>query len=346
MRDIDFHAHHILNVDDYAPARYSRSKALAAAGFKVTEAANGADALELAIDTKPHLIILDIHLPDISGLEVCRKLKEDSSTARIPILHISATAIEPSQVIGGLEGGADSYLTEPVDQGVLVATVRALLRAREAEEALAILNVQESERRRIALELHDDLAQRLSLLAMQLDLLRRSAPDSVEEFAGRLEPLARQVEALSDDIRRLSHQLHPSIVEDLGLESALRQLVTEFERIHKMPVQLTLHLTSPVPADTATAFYRIAQEALRNAAKHASGAPVRVTLSEVDGEVRLSISDNGPGFDITTVRKHGGLGLISMRERARLAGGRFSVQTRPGDGTEIVVALTGAAAQT
>lgn len=343
MRNVDFHAYHILNVDDYAPARYARTKALTAAGFNVIEAASGSHALELAIRDKPHLIILDVHLPDISGLEVCRKLKEDSSTARIPVLHISATAVEPLQVIGGLEEGADSYLTEPVDHGVLVATVRALLRAREAEEALAILTAQESERRRIALELHDDLAQRLSLLAMQLDLLRRTAPDSIEELAGRLEPLTRQVEALSDDIRRVSHQLHPSIVEDLGLESALRQLVSEFERIHKMPVQFAVQpLTSPVPRDTATALYRIAQEALRNAAKHASGAPVRVMLSEVDEEVRLSISDNGPGFDITTIRKHGGLGLISMRERARLAGGRFSVQTRPGDGTEIVVAVTAA----
>lgn len=170
MRDVAFPAYTILNVDDYPPARYARTRIMSAAGFKLEEAGTGADALQLARELKPQLIILDIHLPDISGLDVSKQLKQDPSTAGIVVLHISATAVEPSDVIKGLEHGADTYLTEPVDAGVLVATVRALLRAREAEEALSVITALEDERRRIALELHDDFAQRLSVVAMHLSI--------------------------------------------------------------------------------------------------------------------------------------------------------------------------------
>ena len=340
MRDISFRAQTILNVDDYAPARYARTRILSAAGFSVTDAATGAEALQLALELRPQLVILDIHLPDISGLDVCRQLKQNPATSRIVVLHISATSLAPSDVIGGLEHGADSYLTEPVDAGVLVASVRALLRAREAEEALAIITAQENERRRIALELHDDFAQRLSLVAMQLDLFRRT-PAGIQAVKEQFDTLIQQVETLSDDIRHVSHQLHPSIVEDLGLESALKQLVREFEGIHKTPIQLSMQpLAGAIPRGTATALDRIAQEALRNTAKHAPGAPVAVNLSRAGDELRLTVRDNGPGFDMTTVRRRGGLGLIGMRERARLAGGRLSVFTEPGEGTEVVVTLS------
>lgn len=340
IRDVDLKAYTILNVDDYAPARYARTKILSAAGFSVMEAQRGGEVFQLATENKPQLIVLDIHLPDISGLEVCKQLKQNPATAGILVLQISAISVEPSDVIGGLEHGADSYLVEPVDAGVLVATVRALLRAREAEEALSILTAQENERRRIALELHDDLAQRLTFIALQLDDLNRNTPESLQVLMARLEPLLRQVQTLSDDVRRIGHQLHPAIIEDLGFESALRQLVNDFHRVHKMRIHLTIQfLVSKVPLGTATALYRIAQEALRNAAKHAPGALVRMRLSVVDNELQLSIRDNGPGFDITTVHKQSGLGIIGMRERARLAGGKLSVDTEPGSGTEVVALM-------
>jgi PAS domain S-box-containing protein len=126
----------VLNVDDYDPGRYARSQVLRAAGFTVHEASSGADALRLTVAEKPDLVILDVNLPDISGLEVCRRLKADPATARVPVLHLSATFVGARHRALGLEGGADGYLTEPVEPPVLVATVNALLRARRAEEAL------------------------------------------------------------------------------------------------------------------------------------------------------------------------------------------------------------------
>ena len=327
----------ILNVDDYPPARYTRTKVLKQAGLDVTQSGSGWEALRLATERKPQLVILDIQLPDISGLEVCQRLKHSPATAGIIVLQVSATRVQPSDMVQGLERGADCYLTEPVDPDVLVATVRALLRAREAEEALSLLTAQEDERRRIARELHDDVGQRLSLLVIELEKLRRTPPDEIPDLPTRLEAVTRQAEQLSDAVRGVSHQLHPTILEDLGLESALQQLVGEFEGAHRIPMDFVSRpLPHAVPLATATALYRIAQEALRNAAKHAPGAPVTLELSSTDQELRLAIRDAGPGFNVNALQQRGELGLISMRERAKLAGGRLLLRTGMGNGTEVV----------
>ncbi len=126
----------ILNVDDNESGRYARSRLLAKAGYTVQDAGTGTEALKLLFSVRPTLAILDVNLPDISGLEVCRRIKTDPLTARTPVLQLSASAITPADRVGGLDNGADTYLTEPVDSDVLLATVRALLRMRDAEEEL------------------------------------------------------------------------------------------------------------------------------------------------------------------------------------------------------------------
>ena len=126
----------LLNVDDYAPGLYARSRVLRQAGFTVLEATNGTEALRLATTHKPALVLLDVNMPDMSGLEVCRRLKTDPDTAALLVLHVSATATRGSDRLQALEYGADTYLIEPVETEELIATVRALLRLREAETAL------------------------------------------------------------------------------------------------------------------------------------------------------------------------------------------------------------------
>ncbi len=131
----------ILNVDDYEPARYATSRILRGAGFEVLEAATGAETLRLVAE-QPDLVILDVNLPDMHGFEVCRRIKADPHTARIPVLHLSASYRGSEARVKGLEGGADGYLTTPVEPEELVASVKALLRLRQVER-----EVQESEER-------------------------------------------------------------------------------------------------------------------------------------------------------------------------------------------------------
>jgi signal transduction histidine kinase/CheY-like chemotaxis protein len=126
----------ILNVDDYEPGRYARTQLLREWGYDVTEAATGAEALRLAMAEHPALVILDVRLPDMDGFEVCRRLKSERDGAALPVLHVSATFTSAAHQVLGLNGGADGYLTEPVEPAVLRATIDALLRLRQAERAL------------------------------------------------------------------------------------------------------------------------------------------------------------------------------------------------------------------
>ena len=126
----------ILNVDDYEASRYARSQMLQRAGFKVLEAGTGADALRLSSDAGPDLVLLDINLPDMDGFEVCRRLRAQPVTLTVPIVHISATFLSDRAEQLAYEGGADAYLTDPVEPAVLLATIHSLLRLRRAEEGL------------------------------------------------------------------------------------------------------------------------------------------------------------------------------------------------------------------
>jgi PAS domain S-box-containing protein len=126
----------ILNVDDYEASRYARSQMLARAGFEVVEAGSGGEALRVTAERRPDLVLLDVNLPDMDGFEVCRRLRAHPSTLTVPIVHISATFLSDKAADLAYEGGADSYLTDPVEPAVLLATIHSLLRLRRAEEEL------------------------------------------------------------------------------------------------------------------------------------------------------------------------------------------------------------------
>jgi two-component system sensor histidine kinase/response regulator len=140
MKEPDMSTAVLVNVDDYDPARYARTRVLRQAGFIVHDAATGGDALRLIDELDPDLVLLDVHLPDINGIEVCRRIKSQNSSSSVIVVQISASAISAPQATTALNTGADSYLIEPVDPDVLVAAVRALLRLRAAERALAKVN--------------------------------------------------------------------------------------------------------------------------------------------------------------------------------------------------------------
>jgi two-component system CheB/CheR fusion protein len=203
-----------------------------------------------------------------------------------------------------------------------------------------LFNAQEEERQRVARELHDDVGQRLSLLSLLLNQLRSDRLQGEE--SQRLTEALDHVQALSTDVRGMSHQLHPAILDDFGLSAALKALVTEFGKHEGMPATYIGRNLPVLPSQPAvTAIYRITQEALRNVAKHAGITHVKVILKARDGTLHLEVRDLGAGFDLDGERDSPGpgLGMITMKERARLAHGTLSVHSALGEGTTVVASI-------
>lgn len=201
-----------------------------------------------------------------------------------------------------------------------------------------LIEAQETERRRIARELHDDLSQGLALLSVEMDLLGQNRPKSAEEIGAELRHLSASARHLSSCVHDLSYQLHPLKLEQLGLVPAVRGLCQEFGLAHGMAVEfLERAVPERLPDEAAVCLYRIAQEALQNVAKHSKARHARVELAGMPNGVQLRVSDDGAGFDFDAALRRGGLGLGSMRERLRLVAGSLLIDSRPGAGTRVEV---------
>ncbi len=198
---------------------------------------------------------------------------------------------------------------------------------------------EEKARRRIARQLHDDHCQRLAAVSFELQAVRGQLAEEDPRRSG-LDAVSVGLAELGEDLRRLSHDLHPAILERRGLAEALRDGCGEIERRHGLPVRLSLHGDEgPLPPDIALGLYRIAQEALANTVRHAVAWSAHVTLRIAAGEAHLSVADDGAGFDPEEARRTGGLGLASIEERAGLLGGRCRIASAPGAGTAIDVTV-------
>ena len=199
-----------------------------------------------------------------------------------------------------------------------------------------LIHAQEEERARIARELHDDISQRLALLANRLQVLNQELIHQGvtvgEEESGALWELTSEIAAA---IQQLSHDLHPSKLNYLGLAGAARELCQEFTRQGKIEIECRVQdLPRDLDSGISLGLFRIIQESLRNVSKHSRARHVDVELARIAGLVRLSVSDDGIGFDLDRVEGRG-LGLVSMRERLRIIGGELSIWSRPSYGTHL-----------
>jgi signal transduction histidine kinase len=200
-----------------------------------------------------------------------------------------------------------------------------------------LLTAQDSERQRIARDLHDDFSQRLVALTLDLAALDRQSPLSPESLGKALESVREELAQLSDDLRRLAHRLHPSLLKHAGLRASLEDYVQQAMRRTGLYIALKVGgLPDSLPLDHATCLFRVCQESLQNVAKHAHATEVLVKLSGSSKGIGLSVTDNGKGFDVHDKRNHQkGLGLTSMRERLRLMNGFLNIHSRPTDGTKV-----------
>ena len=207
-----------------------------------------------------------------------------------------------------------------------------------AQEALAdigrrLIQAHEEERTRIGRELHDDIGQRLSLLAVGLDQLRERVPPELLYHVGEL---LIQTTTLTTDVNTMSHALHSTKIQMLGLVAAMKSVCHDFGQQHNMEIDFASDdFDSAFPAEVSLALFRILQEALRNASKHSGVKHVEVQLRETSGEVHLIVRDSGKGFDLDSATQGQGLGLTSMQERVRLLNGTFTIRSKPMGGTII-----------
>jgi two-component system sensor histidine kinase UhpB len=268
--------------------------------------------------------------------EVCYRARRADGTERIVQARAQVVFDDsgnPVRMFGSIQDITDQKLAE-VSLSDEVKTSRESL----AELSRRLLRAEEAERRRIAGELHDEIGQALTALRLNLQAMARNlgAPTTT----GRLDESIALVEHTIEQVRGLSLDLRPALLDDLGLVPALRSYVAGLARRSNIEALFDAdeQIDRPCP-DVETACYRIAQEALTNVARHAGAKTVRVELVRVGRAIRLIVADDGVGFDVpsATQRAVGGasLGLLGMRERASLLGGQLEIASEPGRGTEV-----------
>jgi len=365
----------ILVVDDNPVALFAVARPLAAEGYSVLEASTGAQGLALARAELPDLVLLDVMLPDINGVELCRQIKADADGGQSFVVLLSSVETSPDSQSLGMESGADSYIARPIENRELVARVQAMLRIKRAESALRkahdelekrvverteelsranaalkamslrLVDVQEAERRFVARELHDEIGQLVTGLKLLLETSLR--PASAAEQQGFDEAMSL-INDLMERVRQLSINLRPQMLDDLGLVIALDW---HFKRYTKQTGIRVLfkhsQLPERLPSQLETAIFRIVQEALTNVARHARTKEVVVRLWKDAERLGVQVHDAGAGFavpDATTGRVS--TGVSGMRERAELLGGDFTLESAPGEGTCLTVELPCATTET
>jgi signal transduction histidine kinase len=314
--------------------------------YRIAFASDGRSGLEKASLEKPNLILCDVMMPGLSGDELVRELRSRAEFSNTPIVMLTAKADESLRV-KLLEGLAQDFLTKPVGGAELRARVRNLIGIQENEAALRLTQealralttrlvaAQEQERARLARELHDGLKQSLVGLSLEIGELqdRLGKPESIRADLAKLEG---RVIDISEDVRRISHSLHPASLEHVGLVVALRSYCAEFSKQTGIDTELLADdLLPTLSKEATTGLFRIAQEALTNVAKHSRASGAQIALRQGSGEIQLLIEDAGVGFDVVGERSKGGLGLISMEERCRALGGVLSVKSNQGQGTAV-----------
>jgi PAS domain S-box-containing protein len=281
-------------------------------------------------------ILTKVHPDDRERLETAlAKLSPDE-----PNLLISYRMVRPDDTVFWVERSSRAHFDERGGILRIVGMVADITQRKVAEEALAnvgrrLIEAQEQERARIARELHDDFGQRLALMTCELEVLQKGT-SNVSQVRNRIGKLWRQASEITTDIQSLSHELHSSKLEYLGVAAAIRSFCKEFGEQQNVEIDFQTHdLPNPVPLDTSLCLFRILQEALRNSTKHSGGRHFELRLWGTTEEIHLTVRDSGSGFNLKTARESRGLGLISMEERLKLVNGSLSIESEAERGTTI-----------
>ena len=260
-----------------------------------------------------------------------------------PYLNVSYRTFRPNGTMLWAEVNSIAHFDQNGRPARVVGMLVDITERKQAEAALAdarsrLVEAQEKERTRIARELHDDIGQRLALLTIQLDQLQRSTPELNDGFRNRLNELRQQALEIGADIQSLSHELHSARLEYLGIAAAVAGFCRDFAEKQDVEIDCNIcDLPNQVERTVSLCLFRVMQEALHNSLKHSGVKHFEVGLWATTGQIHMTITDSGTGFDIEVARKSRGLGLVSMEERVKLLEGEFSVISGANRGTTIHV---------
>ena len=367
----------ILNVDDTEAMRYQKTRVLRAAGYQVVEAGTGARGLQLAREMLPDLILMDVRLPDMSGIDVCRQIKADPATRLIPVIQISATFITEKDQQEGLLGGADIYLTEPLEAKVLETVVSTLLQLHRTEAGLRETVLREQAARAQAEEatrlkdeflanLSHELRTPMNIIIGWAHLLRNGplTDDQKVRAAEAIERAARSQAQLIEDLLDVSRIVTGKFrmeLQDIKLGSVLKSAVDNQRMVasaKQIIVTLTQEAADVVIKGDPDRLQQVFWNLLSNAVKFtpANGA-VDVRMYKTDIDVVVTVTDTGIGIssdflphvfdrfrqaDSTSTRQHTGmgLGLAIVRHVVELHGGKVKAESAGADaGSSFVVSL-------
>jgi signal transduction histidine kinase len=340
----------VLVVEDEALVGVDLQARLERLGYAAPAVADdGLRALQLLRSGPFDLVLMDIRLKgEMDGIRAAEVVQREHD---LPVVYVTAYA-DSRTVQRAQRTHAGGYLVKPVRDAALRSAieialhnfrrtqdvVRNLTLARRNCDSMAeqLKSVRENECRRLARELHDDIQQRISALALELEMEARHAPAETRRV---LDLVCSELRRLNGDLVRLAHDLHPQMLEKKGLAVAIQRLCRAYGLRGLNMSFVNEAPPARLPADVEFCLYRVAQESLHNLVKHSQASAATVRLERIGTNIELRIADNGCGFDPETAARGSPLGLLNMRERVKSVNGTLNIISAPGMGTEIQVAI-------
>jgi len=331
----------ILLVDDHPAKLLTYEAMLSELGENLIKAHSGVEALEHLLRTDITLVLMDVCMPGMDGFETARMIHKHPRFKTTPVIFVSGIHVTDLDRLKGYQHGAVDYIPVPVIPELLRAKVKVFSELHRKTRQLELLNaqmamLQEQERRQIARELHDSVGQLLAAISMNSALIEaegcKLSPDTAKAVAEN----AALVEEVSKQIRTISYLLHPPLLDEVGLASALRCYVEGFAERSKIDATLEI---SPdlrrLPKEVELAVFRLVQECLTNIHRHAGSPTARIRVVQNETSIRVEIEDAGRGIPREKQAALGGTGgLRGMRERLRGLGGTLQIQSS-GGGTRV-----------
>jgi signal transduction histidine kinase len=339
----------ILMVDDQPGRLLSYEAMLSGLGENLINAHSGMEALEHLLKTTIALVLMDVSMPGMDGFETAQMIHEHPRFQNTPIIFVSGIHVTDMDRLKGYKHGAVDYVSVPVVPELLRAKVKVFAELHRKTQQLEMLNarmtvLQEEERRRIARELHDSVGQLLAAISINSSFVEAESHKLSPDVAKRVSENAAMVEETSKQIRTISHLLHPPLLDEVGLASALQWYVEGFSKRSKIEANLDIPQNfAGLSKEMELSIFRVVQECLTNIHRHAGSPTAGIRIVQDEACLRVEIEDAGKGIPFEKrsafgLSAHTGVGLRGMRERLRQLGGTLQVQSNS-PGTRVTAIL-------